>query len=198
MTPIKSVLAALGVLLLAVVVIAQPLIPGTNFIRLVTGTAGVPSRSYLQDPDTGSYRIGADNEGYAAGGTLRWDYNTTRLSLSSGYSLSLSSNVITNTAPSAPSACGSSPSVSASNGTLAFNVTVGTGGAVSSCTVTMPAAAAGWNCSVVDITTQSTNIFLQKQTASTTTSVTVTNYNTAGAATVFTASDVLRLVCAAY
>lgn len=106
---------------------------------------------------------------------------------------------ISSTAPSSPTACGAgTPSVSANNGTLAFNVTVGTGGSVSACTVAMPAATTGWNCSVNDLTTQSTSVFLQKQTASATNSVTVTNYNTAGAATAFVASDVLHFLCAGY
>ena len=56
---------------------AQPVIPGTNFVFLVDGTAANPSRTYLADRDLGSYRIGADNEGFTAGGVLRWDYNTT-------------------------------------------------------------------------------------------------------------------------
>ena len=51
------------------------------------GTAAYPGRTYSADPDTGAYRIGANNEGFSAGGTLRWDYNTTRMKLSAGYTL---------------------------------------------------------------------------------------------------------------
>jgi len=51
------------------------------------GTAAHPARTYLLDPDTGAYRVGANNEGFSAGGVLRWDYNTSRLKLSSGYTL---------------------------------------------------------------------------------------------------------------
>lgn len=43
------------------------------------GTAAAPAHSYSADTDTGSFRIGADNEGFSAGGVLRWDYNTTRI-----------------------------------------------------------------------------------------------------------------------
>ena len=43
------------------------------------GTAAAPSRAYIDDTNLGSYRIGADNEGFSAGGVLRWDYNTTRI-----------------------------------------------------------------------------------------------------------------------
>ena len=53
------------------------------------GTAAAPSRAYIDDTNVGSYRIGADNEGFSAGGTLRWDYNTARINLSSGYTLQL-------------------------------------------------------------------------------------------------------------
>lgn len=43
------------------------------------GTAALPAHSFSADTDTGVYRIGADNVGFSAGGTLRWDYNTTRI-----------------------------------------------------------------------------------------------------------------------
>lgn len=51
------------------------------FTRVYTGdgTAALPAKSYFSDTDLGSYRIGANNEGFSAGGTLRWDYNTTRI-----------------------------------------------------------------------------------------------------------------------
>lgn len=62
-------------------------IPGVNLHRMVDGLVTFLSRAYIMDPDLGTYRIGADNEGFVAGGTLRWDYNTTRLRLSSGYGL---------------------------------------------------------------------------------------------------------------
>ena len=82
----RWMLAAL-VTLCAIPASAQQVIPGINFKRLVDGTAARPADGWIQDPDTGRYRIGADNEGFTAGGTLRWDYNTARLKLSSGYTL---------------------------------------------------------------------------------------------------------------
>lgn len=45
------------------------------------GTAALPSQSYKDDPDTGQFRVGANNEGFSAGGILRMDYDTTRLLL---------------------------------------------------------------------------------------------------------------------
>lgn len=60
-----------------------PFINGAGTARAAIGfpdgTAAAPSRTYTNDDDLGSYRIGANNEGFAAGGVLRWDYNTTRL-----------------------------------------------------------------------------------------------------------------------
>lgn len=51
------------------------------------GTALVPGYGFTLDTDTGFYRIGANNLGAAAGGVLRWDFNTTRFNLSAGYAL---------------------------------------------------------------------------------------------------------------
>lgn len=112
--------------------------------------------------------------------------------------LYLTGLMISQTAPTIGSGFGTTPSIVASNGTAAFQVNVGTGGTASSGVVTLPAATTGWSCSVSDITTQSTSVFLTKQTASTTTSVTVTNYNTAGAATAWVASDKLNFNCMAF
>lgn len=53
----------------------------TQPVQVPDGSAAAPSRTYTNDTDLGSYRIGADNEGFTAGGVLRWDYNTARLLL---------------------------------------------------------------------------------------------------------------------
>lgn len=111
-------------------------------------------------------------------------------------SIQLGGNLLASeTAPSIASGFGSSPSVTQNNGPASFSVNVGTGGSASSGVVTLPAAAHAWACSVADVTTQSTSVFLTKQTATGTTSVTFTNYNTAGAATAWAASDVLQVSC---
>ncbi len=54
------------------------------------GSATIPSYSFTADTDLGWYRIGNDNLGAAAGGGLRWDFNTARLNLSSSYRLTWS------------------------------------------------------------------------------------------------------------
>lgn len=82
----KRLLCAFAVIaLLPTLAGAQQLVPGRDVIYRVDGTANAPTNTYDRDKNLGSYRIGADNEGFSAGGTLRWDYNTTRLKLASGY-----------------------------------------------------------------------------------------------------------------
>jgi hypothetical protein len=113
--------------------------------------------------------------------------------------LSITNLLASSTAPTiAAAGCGGgAASITANNGTAAFKIGVGTTPG-SACTVTMPAATTGWNCHADDITTQSSSVFVQKQTgAESTTSVTITNFNTAAAATAFTASDVLKVTCSA-
>jgi hypothetical protein len=100
------------------------------------------------------------------------------------------------TAPTISSGFGTSPSVVANNGTLAFTINVGTGGTASSGVITLPGASTGWVCFFSDQTTPGAN--LTKQTANTTTSVSVTNYNTSGTATAWSANDVLIAHCDAF
>jgi hypothetical protein len=61
----------------------------------------------------------------------------------------------------------------------------------------MPTITNKWVCDATDITTASTSVFYMKMTASSTNSVTVTNFNTAGAATAVVASDHLLVKCTA-
>ena len=102
------------------------------------------------------------------------------------------------TAPTISSGFGSSPSIAAHNGTVAFQVNVGTGGSASQGVVGMPSATNGWSCSVTDVTTQNSTVFLTKQTAYTQTSVQVTNYNTSGSSAAWASSDKLNFLCAAF
>jgi hypothetical protein len=105
--------------------------------------------------------------------------------------------LVSQTAPTiAAAGCGGgAASITVNNGTASFNVGVGTTPG-SACTVTLPAAVTGWNCFASDLTTANTAVFLQKQTGPiSTTLAVITNYNTAGAATAFVASDVLRVGC---
>jgi len=92
---------------------------------------------------------------------------------------------------------GSAASIPVNNGTAAFKINVGTAPG-SACTVTMPTATTGWSCSATDITTNSTSVFLQKQTgAESTTSVIITNFSDVAAATAFVANDIVKVACSA-
>jgi hypothetical protein len=99
------------------------------------------------------------------------------------------------TAPTISSGFGTSPSIVANNGTCAFQINVGTGGSATSGVIGLPTATTGWVCSVEDITTESTTVFRTKQTASSTTSATVGNFNTSAAAAAWVASDKLMVSC---
>lgn len=115
----------------------------------------------------------------------------------SGLFLGGTNLTVSPTAPTiAGAGCGgSAASIVAPNGTAAFKINVGTTPG-SACTITMPAATTGWNCFATDITTNSTSVFLQKQTgAESTTSVTITNFSDVAAATAFVASDILKVSC---
>lgn len=50
-------------------------------IQVSAGTAGGPTLSFIDDVDCGSYRIGADNIGFATGGVLRYDVSNARFQL---------------------------------------------------------------------------------------------------------------------
>lgn len=49
-------------------------------LRLSTGgSAGTPGFAFNADTDTGIYTIADNNLGFSSGGTLRWDYNNSRI-----------------------------------------------------------------------------------------------------------------------
>jgi hypothetical protein len=116
----------------------------------------------------------------------------------SNTSLQLATMAMKNTAPTISSGFGTSPSIVASNGSLGFEVNVGTGGSATSGVIGLPTATNGWNCRCDDITTASATVFVTKQTASATTTCTVGNFNTSGVAAAWVASDKLRCIAVAY
>lgn len=142
--------------------------------------------------DSAYAQINASNLSLATGGVV---------ALSSSGGFNMAAPAMINTAPSAPSSCGTSPAVTNANGTVAWKVTGGTGGAATGCTVTMPTATNGWNCHITNVTQTAANRADRdtRQTASTTTSVTWQYVTVStGAATAFTASDVFIGICAGY
>lgn len=114
-----------------------------------------------------------------------------------GTGLKFSNLADSGNAPTISSGFGTSPSVTTSNGTIAFTINVGTGGTATNGVIGLPTAANGWACSGDDLTTQSTTVFVLKQIASSTTTATIANYNTAGAQAAWVASDILSIQCRA-
>jgi hypothetical protein len=105
------------------------------------------------------------------------------------------------TATTVASGFGTSPSITASNGTAAFSLNVGTGGTATSGAIALPLAPNGWKLSVENITATSANRGNQRtvQTASTTSTATVQNQTiSTGAALAWNASDVLLISALAF
>jgi hypothetical protein len=92
---------------------------------------------------------------------------------------------------------GSAATITNANGTASFDIGVGTAPASTGCTVTMPAAAHEWNCSVNDPTTISTSVFVQKQTTYGSTTALFQNFNDVAVATAPTANDIYHVTCSA-
>lgn len=101
------------------------------------------------------------------------------------------------TQPTISSGFCTSPTIdSSSNGTASIIINIGTGCAASTGVLGMPTASNGWVCAFQNITNPNSNVI--GQTASSTTSVSVTNYSrTTGVASNWTASDTVRAMCAA-
>lgn len=122
----------------------------------------------------------------AIGGTAPASVMATTVTATTGYNLT--NLMVTATAPTA--SCGSV----VANGSAAFRVTLSSG--TNTCTITLPAAVTGWNCFAQDITTVA-NAWQLRQTGSTTTSATLSNYS-GGVLTAMNTSDVLAVSCFAY
>ena len=106
--------------------------------------------------------------------------------------------MLSSATPTISSGFGTAPSVTAGKA-YAFRVNVGTGGTASSGVIALGTTATnGWNCTCTDVTTKSATVFLCKQTADTTTTATVTNYDAAGAAAAWAASDILAVSCVGF
>jgi hypothetical protein len=105
--------------------------------------------------------------------------------------------LIGNTAPTiAGAGCGgSAASIADNNGPASFAINVGTAPTSAGCAVTLPAATTAWNCWANDITTNSTSVFLVKQTARSTTGATLVNFSDVAVATAPTANDIWTVHC---
>jgi hypothetical protein len=93
---------------------------------------------------------------------------------------------------------GTPTTISASNGTAAFDILIGAATCGSTGTLTLPAATTGWVCNAADVTTL-THRIAQTGTQGSTTSVVLTDYSiTAGTAQNFNPSDHIHVSCVAY
>lgn len=157
----------------------------TDFSLLQMGgtTSSFPA---LQRATAGLYCRLADDSGYCPFGMSQVRMGQTIL--------------ISSVAPVLSSACGTSPAFTA-NGTAAFRVVIGTGGTDTTCVVTLPTASTGWACNMQAITAAGANRADRaiRQTAFTTTTATF-QYQvvSTGAATAFTAADVIVGNCLAF
>lgn len=155
----------------------------------------------ISDYDRASQALGAGIKPTAAGtGSEIGAATGTSLTLS-GAASATEYDLVHMTAKSTTptvSGFGTGAAVVASNGTAAFTINVGTGGAASTGTITLPAATTGWvltGCH--DVTNPDS--FVTRQTGGTATTITVTNYSaTTGLAIAWTASDILRCAAVAY
>lgn len=112
-------------------------------------------------------------------------------------SLTFVALAVSNTLPTISAGFGTSPTLTAANGTAAFLVTIGAGGTASTGTITFPAALTGWVVQLTDVTTNAS--FVTSQTGGSTTTATVQNYSrTTGLGIAWTAGDVLRCTAVAY
>jgi hypothetical protein len=99
------------------------------------------------------------------------------------------------TAPTITSGFNTSGFATSGNGTAAFTVTIGTGGATNTGVLGMPTATHGWNCSANNL---NRGAYIQ-MTANGTAAVTLTNYGTTvGTPVNWTNSDVIAISCFAY
>lgn len=113
-------------------------------------------------------------------------------------SISVAHLIISAESPKIASGFGTNAAVVHNNGTAVFTINVGRGGTASSGVVGLPAAANGWAVHCDDVTTQSTSVFITKQTAGSTTSATITQYSSAAVPTAWAAGDTLMCQAAAY
>lgn len=110
----------------------------------------------------------------------------------------LDTAALTRTDPTISSGFGTSPSITAANGTAAFTINVGTGGTASSGVLAMPTATTGWACHVENITGTLGNVANQRTVVigTTTTTVTVENQTiSTGAVAAWAASSILLMMC---
>lgn len=158
----------------------------TNNIRSIPGGGGG-----VNIYSSASALAGWDN------GTGNYVHKIGDITVAAGGAFDLVTKFAIRTAPTASAGFCTSPSVSASNGTAAFEVTIGSACAGSTGTITLPAATTAWVCTCHDVTSPAGNYM--EQTGGSTTTCTMQNYSrTLGTAANFTSADVFRCTAMGY
>lgn len=158
---------------------------GSGFTRLQFGCSSASCPS-IERSGTNLYVKLANDTGY--GGFFAGTITAT-----TGYSLVSQLSFVT--APTISSGFGTTPSIVASNGTATFTINVGTGGVATTGVIGFPSTPTGWKVDCWNTSANTATVFITKQTGFTTTTATIGNYDAAGAAAAWTASNVL--VCSA-
>lgn len=180
---------------------------GSNTVAAIQGSSATNDNGWMYVSSSGVIKAIMNSAGtsYFNGGNVAIGATTASYPLSVTGDVNVDSGsyrvgtriAVSSTAPTISSGFGTTPSITASNGTAAFRIDVGTGGTATNGVVGLPTAATGWNCFASDITTPATGHTI-KQTATSTTSVTLTNYDNAGSPVAWTASDIIIVNCMAY
>ena len=196
----------IGVKLLAPVAVTDCSAPPYSFDGDANMGLGRGAADTLQQCVGGAAAVTTTAAAVTLGDTvsLAWsDVSLARLAAdvvapAAGDAFGLAAKAFIRTAPTISSGFGTSPSVVASNGTAAFTINVGTGGTASSGVIGLPAATTGWAVSCDNTSTNTATVFKTKQTAFTTTTATIGNYDAAGVAAAWVASNVLVCHAAAF
>jgi len=190
---------------------------GTDKVAILTSTAGAYATFQKGITDKGYIGLGlggagattdsmvvrgvADVQIAAGSSTIVSTFSSTGLAVtgttsSTSFADSGGHLIISSTAPTIASGFGTSPSILANN-TAAFRVTVGTAISTTySGTLTMPAAPNGWVCNVQNVSTPTIS---SRQVASSTTSVSISDFNSSTNALVqWLTGDVLLFQCTAF
>ena len=174
----------------------------SSFINCKSQTLNV-----INDHVTGLTVRGASNYGqspaYFSGGTISdkltvGSGSTVTSSGAGGIAVATPKQATFSAAPTISSGFGTSPIIANNNGSLTFTINVGTGGSAASGVIGLPSAPHGWDVNCKDITTTSSTVFLTKQTATSTTTATLGNFNTAGTAAAWAPSDILSCTATPY
>ncbi|MGB8517039.1 MAG: hypothetical protein WCD45_04030 [Gallionella sp.] len=188
--PAQPFNVASGVLQVGTIASGTGTLSVSSVLNVPAGTSGAPSITFGGSATTGFYSSSPGliitPGSLIANGSLY----TTTIRAANGALISVGTN------PTITGGLGTAPSIVA-NGSMAFTITVGTGGTASSGVISMggAAAATGWNCIVTPAGAPQAGAVTYAASTSTT-SITVTNYTqSTGVALAWTAGQVLNFHC---